>query len=78
MSNVPEHLTKQVSRYLSGFCRSKAILEDYARVIAKLEGTSEEAVKERVEKRTSEIFEEIKKENEQIMKEAQSGKPANS
>jgi hypothetical protein len=70
MSNAQEHLSKQFSRYLTGFCRSKAILEDYARVAAKLEGTSEEAVKERIEKRTSELFEEIKKEADQ-------SKPAN-
>ena len=58
--------SKLLSRYMTGFCRSKAILEDYARVVAKLEGTSEEAVKERVEKRTNELFEEIKKETEQF------------
>jgi hypothetical protein len=58
-------LSKQFSRYLTGFCRSKAILEDYARVISKLEGTTEEVVKERIEKRTGELFEEIKKETQQ-------------
>jgi len=40
-------------------------MEDYARVVAKLEGTTEEVVKERIEKRTQEIFEEIKKETQQ-------------
>jgi ABC-type transporter MlaC component len=58
-------LSKQFSRYMTGFCRSKAIMEDYARVIAKLEGTTEEVVKERIEKRTQEIFDEIKKEIQQ-------------
>jgi hypothetical protein len=64
-NNRQEQLTKQFARYLSGFCRSKAILEDYARVVAKLEGTTEEIVKERIEKRTNELFEEIKKETAQ-------------
>jgi len=51
---------------MTGFCRSKAILEDYSRVVAKLEGISEEVVKDRIEKRTNELFEEIKKEAEQF------------
>lgn len=59
-NTAKEELTKQFSRSLSGFCRSKAILEDYARVIAKLEGTTEEQVKSRIEKRTIELFDEIK------------------
>ena len=62
MDNAQDQLSKQFSRYLTGFCRSKAILEDYVRVVAKLEGTSEELVKERIDKRTNELFDEIKKE----------------
>ncbi len=65
-NNAQDHLAKQFSRYLTGFCRSKAMLEDYARVIAKLEGTSEELVKSRIEKRTNELFDEIKKESDQV------------
>lgn len=66
MDNTSEQLTKHISRFMTGFCRSKAILEDYSRVVAKLEGISEELVKDRIEKRTSELFEEIKKETEQF------------
>jgi hypothetical protein len=65
-NTAQEQLSKQFARYMTGFCRSKAILEDYARVIAKLEGTNEELVKERIEKRTTELFDEIKKESEQV------------
>lgn len=63
--NPKEQLSKQISRYLSGFCRSKAILEDYARVVAKIENTTEETVRDRIEKRTVELFEEIKRESQQ-------------
>lgn len=63
-NNAEDHLAKQFARYLTGFCRSKAILEDYAQVIAKLEGTSEDIVRSRIDKRTNELFDEIKKESE--------------
>jgi hypothetical protein len=64
-NNTQEQFAKYLSRFLTGFCRSKAIMEDYARVIAKLEGTSEDQVRDRIEKRTKEIFDEIKKETQQ-------------
>lgn len=51
---------KQFSRYLTGFCLSKAILEDYSKVIAKIEGIDAQQVKDRIDKRTKELFEEIK------------------
>ncbi len=57
-----EKLSKQLSRYLTGFSLSKALLEDYSQVVAKLEGTTEQQVKDRVNKRMNEIFEEAKKE----------------
>ncbi len=59
-----EKLSKQMSRFLTGFSLSKAILEDYAKVVAKLEGTTEQEVKDRINKRSAEIFEEAKKETQ--------------
>jgi len=57
-----EKMSKQLSRFLTGFTLSKAILEDYARVIAKIEGTTEQQIKDRIYKRSAELIEEVKKE----------------
>jgi hypothetical protein len=57
-----QEISKHFSRYLTAFCTSKAMLEDYAKVVSKLEGVNEQQVKERVEKRAKEIAEEIKQE----------------
>ena len=57
-----EKFSKQLSRFLTGFTLSKAILEDYARVIAKIEGTTEKEVIDRIRKRSGELIEEVKKE----------------
>jgi hypothetical protein len=57
-------LVQAFGRFLTGFTLSKAILEDYAKVIAKIEGVSEQEVIDRVQKRNNEIFEEIKAKQE--------------
>jgi hypothetical protein len=51
-------LDEVVRHSMTGFALGKAILEDYAKVVAKLESISEEEVKARVRKRTDEIFRE--------------------
>lgn len=56
-----EKISKQMSRFLTGFSLSKAILEDYSKVVAKLEGVTEQEVKDRINKRSAELFEEAKK-----------------
>lgn len=60
MAEKIDVITKAFSRYLTGFTLSKAILEDYAKVVAKLENVPEQEVTDRVRKRADEIFEEIK------------------
>lgn len=55
-------LSKIFGRFLSGYSLSKAILEDYAKVIAKLENVTEQEIINRVQKRNSEIFEQVKAE----------------
>ena len=62
MNENEKVLANYMSRFMTGFSLSKAILEDYAKVIAKIEGSSEEEVKKRVQKRSEEIFLEAKKE----------------
>ena len=59
-----EKISKQMSRFLTGFSLSKAILEDYSKVIAKLEGVTEQEVKDRINKRSAELFEEAKKDTQ--------------
>ena len=54
-------LTKQFSRYLTGWAMSKAILEDYSKVISKLENTSKEEVQQRIMKKTQEHFDTAQK-----------------
>jgi hypothetical protein len=60
MADKMDVITKSFSRFLTGFSLSKAMLEDYARVIAKLENVPEQEVIDRVRKRSDEIFEEVK------------------
>jgi hypothetical protein len=60
MAEKKDIIAESFGRFLTGFTLSKAILEDYARVIAKLENVSEQDVIDRVRKRSNEIFEEIK------------------
>ena len=66
MAEKIDVLAEAFSRYLTGFALSKAILEDYVKVVAKLESLPEQEVKDRVWKRCNEIFEEVKeKQNKQ-------------
>jgi hypothetical protein len=60
MKEKQDIIAESFSRFLTGFSLSKAILEDYARVVAKLENVAEQEVIDRVRKRNEEIFEEIK------------------
>lgn len=61
------------SRYLTGFALSKAILEDYTKVVAKLEGVGEEEVKNRVWQRANEIYKDtVEKQRSQIEETKQS------
>ena len=55
-------LTKEFGRYKTAFCLSKALLEDYANVVSKLEQVPAEEVTERINKRTREIFNQLKAE----------------
>jgi len=57
-----EKLSKHLAKLLTGFTLSKAILEDYAKVIAKIEGSTEQQIKDRIHKRSADLFEEAKKE----------------
>jgi len=59
MANKQDLLQEYYGRYMTGYTMSKAILEDYAEVVAKLEGTTVETVKERVEKRSQDIHAEV-------------------
>lgn len=62
MAEKKDILTKAFSRFITGFSLSKAILEDYAKVVAKLENVPEQEIKDRINKRSNEIFEEVKAE----------------
>lgn len=55
-------LSKSFGQFITGYTLSKAILEDYAKVIAKLEGTTEEEITNRVRKRSEELFKQYKEE----------------
>jgi Tat protein secretion system quality control protein TatD with DNase activity len=57
---MDDELTKMFSRYLTGWAMSKAILEDYSEVIAKIESTTPELVKDRIMKNTQEFFDQAK------------------
>ena len=60
MAEKMDIIAKSFSRFLTGFCLSEALLEDYAKVTARLENVSEQEVIDRVKKRSDEIFEEVK------------------
>lgn len=60
MADKMDVIGQAFSRYLTGFSLSKAILEDYARVVAKLENIPEQEITDRIRKRSNEIFEEVK------------------
>ena len=62
MSEAEQELKKSFSRYFTAFCLSKAILEDYVQVVSKLEGTTPEEVKNRIDKRMHEISDTLKAE----------------
>ena len=59
-----EQIKKHFSRYFSAFCTSNAMLEDYAKVVAKLEGITPQQVEDRVKKRAKEIGDKMNKENQ--------------
>ena len=59
MSNDP--LKVFFSKSLSAYALSTALLNDYCQVIAKMEGTTPEKVKERIQKEQVKIFAEVKK-----------------
>lgn len=73
MAETMDVLSQAFSRFLTGFSLSKAILEDYVKVIAKLENIPEQEIKDRVMKRCNDIFEEVKakqiQETEELKKE---------
>jgi hypothetical protein len=72
MSEKTDIIADAFSKYLTGFALSKAILEDYIKVVAKLENVPEQEVKDRVWKRTDEIYQEVlAKQKEQIGKASQ-------
>ena len=53
-------ITHYVSISLSGYALAKALLNDYCRVVAKLEGTMPEKVKERIQKEQEKIFDDVR------------------
>jgi len=55
-----DELTKHFSRFRSGFVLSKAILEDYCEVVAKIEGKTPEEIKERINTKALAIDKEIR------------------
>lgn len=52
-------LEELVKYALSGFALSKAVIEDYAKHVAKLENVQEQEVKDRIKNRADEIFKEM-------------------
>jgi uncharacterized ubiquitin-like protein YukD len=53
-------MSKSFDLYLTGWAVSKAILEDYSEVIAKIESTSPELVKDRIMKKAQVFFDEAR------------------
>jgi alkylated DNA repair dioxygenase AlkB len=51
--------SEQLKQALTSFCMSRAILEDYAKTIARIEGRQEEEVVQRVRNRTRELMREL-------------------
>ena len=74
MDKGEELLAETFNRYLSGFCISKALLEDYVKVVAKLENVPEQDVKDRVWNRSEEIYKEVKEKQIQQTEEWQKSK----
>ena len=70
MAEKMDIVAQAFSRYLTGFALSKALLEDYAKVVAKLENVPEQEVKDRIWKRTNEIFDEVKVKHQEQTAEA--------
>lgn len=58
MTDTQKELQQQLGKFFNAYYLSKAILEDYTKVIAKLEGSTEEEVKARVEARKKELWQE--------------------
>jgi len=59
MSEANDILAKTFSRYLRGYALSKAIFEDYVKVVAELLQKPEDEIRSRIETRTKEIFNEV-------------------
>lgn len=55
-------ITKYFAKYTQGYCYSKAILEDYSKLAAKIEGVEPKEVEERITKRMKEIVLEVREE----------------
>ena len=53
-------ITIYLSTSLSGYALANALLNDYCRVVAKLEGTKPEKVKERIQKEQKKFFDDIR------------------
>jgi hypothetical protein len=51
---------KYFSKYGTAFCLTKALLEDYVKVVARLENCAPEQIQDRIDNRSAELFEEIK------------------
>jgi len=54
-----DKLAEYFKHFVIGYTISKAVLEDYAIVVAKIEGCDAEVVKDRIQKRADEIRKEI-------------------
>ena len=54
---MEDELTEAFSRFLTSWAMSQAILDDYCEVIAKIELTNAEIVRERIMNKTHEYFE---------------------
>jgi len=61
MEDSSAELKKYISRFHTAFFMSKAILEDYAERMSKLDGTKPEEIKQRVNELTQKYFDESKK-----------------
>ena len=55
-----DELAKHFARFRSGFVLSKAILEDYCEVVARIEGKTPGEIKERIDAKALAIDKEMK------------------
>lgn len=55
-----DELTKHMNRFRTGFILSKAILEDYCEVVARIEGKTPEEIKERINAKAVAIDQEVR------------------